>query len=288
MKKILIYICLLFLTLTVKAQVPNPGFEYLNPDFTVSNWGNMYAWGINDSIMFDGYGLYGPSPDAHTGQNAMELRNAMNFTTNEVMVGAVTADTDSVYASWGGVFELFPVTTVPDHLGFYYKYIPVGNDMAMATLAVYDANGVMIGDVNMVLPPAGTYTYAAQPVNYSSPGVPASAFLNFSNAIPGSPANFGTRLVIDDIEINPATAVGENVKSKDELQLFPNPAKTDITIAHRNTKFDFYIYNVHLQPMEIGTATGNTTIPVGSLSPGVYIMQTSDENGVHHASFVVE
>ncbi|MEP7263935.1 MAG: T9SS type A sorting domain-containing protein [Bacteroidota bacterium] len=289
MKKNLLYISLLFSCTMLKAQVPNPGFEYFNQDFSVSNWGNVYLFNGTDSIVLDGYSFYTPTSDAHSGQTAIELHNAMNFTTGDVVVGAISADTDSVFSAWS-MFENVPLQTAPDHLGFYYKYFPVGSDTAMATLAVYDINGNLLGDVHIVISGVtSTYTYASAPINYISVGFPATAFINFSNSIYGAPANFGTRFLIDDVEINPVTAVDEKAKGDDAMQLFPNPAKDHLTVMRNTKDFSFYIYNVEGQPILIGLGSGGTvTIPVGNLSPGIYIMKTSDGKGVERRTFVVE
>jgi hypothetical protein len=102
---------------SVTAQIPNSGFEQLNADGTVRNWGGVYLLPMYidssgnsfvDSIVFDNY-FYFHTNDAHWGNSAIEMRNAWDYTTNQGMAGGVSADTDTVYSAWGS-FETFPIT----------------------------------------------------------------------------------------------------------------------------------------------------------------------------------
>jgi len=99
--KLLLLITFAFSTFKVQAQIiPNNSFEILNPDNTLSNWGNVYITSVwldslgnsfTDSVVIDNQ-YYAPTSDAHSGSTALELRNAWNFTTGTGIAGAVASD----------------------------------------------------------------------------------------------------------------------------------------------------------------------------------------------------
>ena len=63
MKKIATLFTAVIFSLVGQAQIPNAGFEQLNTDGSLRNWGNVYLWPMHidssgnsyvDSLVFDG------------------------------------------------------------------------------------------------------------------------------------------------------------------------------------------------------------------------------------------
>lgn len=296
MKKLSTLHCLLFaLTLSAKAQVPNNGFENLNADGTLSNWGNVYLFPItidtngvstSDSIVFDNY-FYAPTTDAHSGSLAMEMRNAYNYTTGHGISGSVTADTDIVYSAWGG-FETVPISIQPTNFGFYYKYHPMGGDSAIAQIIVFDDMGYEIGQGRVIISETvSNYTYVNVPITYTSSGAIASYFLNFNSfysADYGSHyATYGTRFLIDDITLS--TVTGINEVSKNEFNIYPNPASSIINIADiPKGNFDIELMTSAGQSLIRGN--NKNILDVSNLTKGMYFIKLKDETGNHTKCFI--
>jgi hypothetical protein len=149
MKKYLPLIaCLVFLVVTIQAQVPNFSFEEANFDGSLRNWGNIYmeqAWIDStgemhgDSIHID-FAYYFQSNEAWNGNWAAEMRNSYNYTQNKGRAGAIIADLDSAFSAWGS-FETIPVNATPAQLGFFYKHVGVNGDTASAEITVFDSLG---------------------------------------------------------------------------------------------------------------------------------------------------
>lgn len=283
--------------LSGKAQVPNNGFENLNADGTLSNWGNVYLLpisidtngvSISDSIVFDNY-FYAPTTDAHSGSFAMEIRNAYNYTTGQGISGSVTADTDTVYSAWGG-FETIPISTLPVNFEFYYKYFPAGGDSAIAQMIVYDDMGYEIGQGRIIINgTVSNYTYVNVPITYSASGVIASYYLNFNSfysADYGSHfATYGTRFLIDDISMSTVTGIGE--VSQHHFNIYPNPASSIITINNMP------VINSEIEVMNslgkcVIRVSNKNAVDISSLTNGIYILKLKDDTDTYVHKFIKE
>lgn len=271
------------------AQIPNAGFENLNSDNTTCNWGNVYMWSGNDSIVWDNNWFYASTTDAHSGQRAIELSNAYNYTTGNIVPGAIVADTDSVYMAWGG-FEIIPVTHAPLDFGFYCKFIPQGNDLAFASLELFDSMMTNVGSAYIVVGGmVPVYTYFSAPVNYAispNPQIPAFACIKFSNCIPGGQASFGTRLLIDDVTFGTTASINESADA--EFSLYPNPATDVLNVNAKMERFHIYIYNASGQVIQIlpGRAP-SFQFPLHDLPPGIYTAEVSDGSTAARKKFIV-
>src|SRR4051812_18007783 len=80
---------------TAGAQIPNSGFEVMNTDNHISQWGKDILMAViidsngnttSDSIVFDN-ALYFATPEAHSGQQAMEMRNGWNYSSGQGIAG---------------------------------------------------------------------------------------------------------------------------------------------------------------------------------------------------------
>lgn len=289
-------------------SVINAGFEHLNSDGSLSNWGNVYSFPVwidslgmshSDSVVFDN-ALYAPGSDANSGSTALELRNAWNFTSNTGIAGAVASDDDSVFSSWG-LQNLVPTnaTTLNPFsaldFGFYYKFFPVNGDSAVAEIALWDSIGNQLAQGLLIITdPANTYTLAYTSINYSAAGF--AAYYSFSistfySVSPGShePA-FGTRLLVDDIGFNHAATSGLNTISRNStIKIYPNPAVDKLQIDTQ--VFGDYSYSIstmHGQLLLEGMLQGNSeTIALGSFESGIYILEINNGETNEQRRFIV-
>ncbi|MEO8146354.1 MAG: T9SS type A sorting domain-containing protein [Bacteroidia bacterium] len=287
--------------ITAKAQIPNCGFENLNADNTISNWGNIYLFAIiidsngvshPDSIVFDNQ-FYAPTNDSHSGSWAMEMRNAYDFTANEGIAGSVSADTDSVFMGWSS-FQMIEVQSPPTNMSFYYKYFPVNNDSAVARLLVLDSWANQIGEAIIVV--SGTvsnYTSATTPVVYSAPGVAAYVVMNFNNfytSMPGvNQPGLGTRFLVDDLSINWTTGINEVSTNDGMFNIYPNPASNQLNIkTNYNKEIHYNIYNMYGQlVLQSNLQPSDAIIPLDKLINGPYNIELITGNKSERHSFVV-
>lgn len=295
-KKLLIILVLIpLLRITAIAQVPNPGFETLLSNGYPANWGNVYifsAWidsnGVShgDSILFDGW-FYQSTNDAHSGQYALELRNAYNVTQNYAIGGAAGADEDTLFTAWG-ITEQVPVYGVPLDFKFYYKYFPVNGDTAYAFVSVTDSSGAIIGNAEtFITGNTSAYTYSSTPITYIPGSTPAFMSIQFHTSQPGGQTSYGTRLLIDDVEITSSTTVGEKEPSnKNRLTIYPNPASEKISMnvdGFRAEKIVIY----DLQGKIVKQDNNNLTeIQISDLPRGAYFLEVSGENKIAKKLFI--
>lgn len=294
-----IYTSLLMLLViagAVKAQVPNSNFEELNFDGTLRNWGSVYLFSVTldsngvsttDSIVFGNTYFYAPSTDAFTGNYALELSNAYNFTTGMGIAGRVSCDTDTVYSAWGSI-EMIASSIQPTEMNFHYKFLPAGNDSAIAGIYVYDAFGTVIGQGEMIIGSAVTaYTYATIPVVYTSANPAAAYSLVFSNQVGYSEVNLGTRFLIDDVSF--ITTGVPSLESQDGFVLYPNPAHDYISFSRKtDAPVKITVFDVSGKNCFSGTLqAGSTGLQLPRLNPGVYNLQFSDKSVIWNRKLVI-
>jgi len=300
MKKIFTVLVIALTLNAMSAQgqtIPNNGFESLNPDSSLSNWGNVYiipVWvdtngnSYTDSIVYDNR-YYAPTSDAYSGNTALELRNAWDYTTNTGIAGAVGADDDSVFNAYG-LLNLVPTYStpfnqfMPFNFGFYYKYFPVNGDSAFAQIALWDSSGNQVADGMIIITnAAGSYTLISAPINYTIPGDAAFYSLSISTfytAVPGSrQPGFGTRLLADDTGFNFVSTTGFNtIDNNKQINIYPNPFADEITInGYSQTGrekqeikvFDVFGREIYSQQLK----TSEVKIQAQSWQSGIYFVR---------------
>ncbi len=238
-------ISLLSVCLFANAQFNNGGFEDLNSQAMPQYWqGDLHIFAITvdsngvfqvDSVVYDAGSDYALSTDAHSGQYAIELRNAYNYTQDEALVGRVHANSDTTNYQ-GFPLVTVPVTQRPASIGFWAKYAPLADDSAQVTVTVLDEAESTIGTGLLTI--GGTvsqYTAFDVPVIYSTEDVAAFIQLTFANATFGGTASFGTRLLIDDVSVTfTPDAVNEAVLPASSLSVFPVPADAQCTVRPKD------------------------------------------------------
>ncbi|WP_264521662.1 T9SS type A sorting domain-containing protein [Flavobacterium sp. N1994] len=293
-------LCLALTPFCSNAQVVNGDFETITCNFIPSNWGMtflqqttidtqtgqttgdeiQYTWCIPSMVYV--------STEPQSGNYAMEISNALNVTQNKVIPGVANIFSDSSQSGPGwnpGV----PIAVNEDvsMFGFYYKFMPAGDDIAQARMQVFDENSNEIGQATIDI--SGThneYTYIYQTINYTSTATPAFMIIAFSMAKEGSTPTFGTRLVIDNVVTNFAALGLEQNNLPNKFSFYPTLVDNEINIIPGNLQSDsisYKIINAQGSIIKQNTVSDSSayiyTMDVSSLSSGMYFLQAESNTG---------
>lgn len=290
---------LLFLPLGVMGQLINADFENIKPNLLPSNWGMNYfqqviidnetGETIGDQIQYTWcvpYLIYA-STEAQSGQYAMELSNAFNLTQNIVIPGEAVLFSDETQdiPGWNpGV----PVTVTDNvtGIGFYYKFLPAGDDIAQAKVQVFDIEGNEIGSATIDITGTNTsYQFIYEPILYTSDASPVYMYVSFVMAKEGSTPTFGSRLIIDNVVTNLNGLNTDLNDDKTKINIYPTLVETSLTIEdldHLQEPFTYKIINTEgklLSQNSINTINSVYTMDLSHLSSGMYFLQIDGNQG---------
>jgi Secretion system C-terminal sorting domain len=277
----------LFMSFTSFAQIPNASFECSNANNSICNWGTGFVFSATlgndgqlhtDSIVFDNTAFDLPTTDAHSGNQAIELSNAWNYTQNKAIAGRILASNDSAFSTYA---TFIPVVSNPQYFSFYYKYLPVGGDSAIASLKIYDTATNEIGEGTIIFSNTiNTYTLAQTNVVYSTNAPAALVVISFRTAV--NQITMGTRLLIDDVSFQNVLATQNLIKDK-PLRFYPNPAKDIITLnGSKNNKIEI----VNELGSVVMVLNNINTIDVGSLAKGFYYLKRKENDNTTIEKFL--
>lgn len=300
MRKNYLFIGLLALTsiFSSNAQVLNGNFENIKSNFLPNHWGmNLILPAVldpqtgqttTDNIQYPWCipALCYVSYEPHSGQTAMEIANAFNQTQNKVIPGEAVLFSDDTQDSpgWNPGMIIEPGMNVQT-LGFFYKFLPAGNDVAEAKITVFDGEGNEIGTASIDI--TGTnnqYQYVYAYINYTSNATPAYMYISFTMEKEGSTANFGSRLVIDNVVTNfqALDVVLATLDLKNEFAIAPTLVDQEINIIPSSEAvgtIKYSIYNTEGRLVKEtnveNTSTYVYSMNVSELSQGVYFLQIS-------------
>lgn len=283
MRKLLsLLTCLLFTSL-VEAQILNPGFELLNTDSTLMNWrfAGILSIGMNDSLLDDGF-ILGKSTDAHSGQYALELRNAFNITTNAPVYHGSVVNTLPDSNLYQGFTTFIPISGKPTSLQFYYKFSQNPyQDSAKAWIRIYNNAQIEIGYAQIVFwDLAPNYQFMQIPITYNLingqlDSIPAFVSIGFSNLIHlAAGPHVGQRTLIDDLSLG-FTPLSVPMLTSDEIHCFPNPVRNTLFIQNAEPAVSKTLYNQIGQ--QIIETTGNQ-INVSELTTGIYFLRLNSNS----------
>ena len=283
-----------------QAQVVNGDFETITCNFIPSNWGMTFlqqtaidpqtGQTIGDEIQYTWCipSMVYVSTEPQSGNYAMEISNALNVTQNKVIPGIATIFSDPTQ-NGPGWNPGIPIAMNADvsMLGFYYKFMPVGDDIAQARMQVFDENSNEIGHATIDI--SGThneYTYIYQTINYTSTASPAFMIISFSMAKEGSTPTFGTRLVVDNVVTNfAALGLGQN-NLANKFSFYPTIVDNEINIIPGYLQSDsvtYKIINAQGSIVKQNTVSNSSayiyTMEVSSLSSGMYFLQAESNTG---------
>jgi hypothetical protein len=288
-------IALFFSISGLQAQVLNSSFEQLNGDSSVKNWGDLLLFAITldslghptDSIVMD-KGLYFSTTDAHTGQRAMEMRNAYYAVEGSKIAGrAKMTMSDSIY---GAFASPCPVGINPSVFSFYYKFFPVNNDTAYAYLVVSDSMDNALGGAKIAIHQlASNYQLATAPVTYTTAGAPAFMTIYFRTSKTPALAHYGTRFIVDDVSTI-QTGIAEQEPST--LLLAPMPVIDRLAVQLPNgaigkdATVNVYDLNARVLNADYVKTTDGLEINTSGLPSGIYQLVLQSNNSVYTAKIV--
>jgi len=226
------------------SQIPNSDFEY----WTISgaeepdNWITSNAPSLNT-----GTPSVTKSSDSFEGLYAACLENTLFM--NSDTLSFITNGHLGPDGPEGGM----PVTQNPDVLSFYYKYIPVGPDTALASLTSYryDTAGdsaVMIEEIIVKLLPASDYTYFEIQATYDSLLTADTVNIAFAagNVEEDTAyAGLGSVLYIDNVGLTlKPVKITEYSALTGNYNVFPNPAKDKVFINTGNNQANSFSFRL--------------------------------------------
>ena len=300
MKKNYVFICLVVLvaSLQLNAQVVNGNFENIKPNFLPSNWGMNLSFmvsidpvtgqTVSDNIQYPWCipALCYASFEPHTGQYAMEIGNAFNQTQNSVIAGEAILFSDETQDApgWNPGVPVTPGMNLQT-LGFFYKFLPAGNDIAEAQLVVLDNEGNEIGSASVEL--SGTnnqYQYVYSYIDYTSTATPAYLYISFKMAKEGSTPTFGSRLIVDNVVTNfqALDVVLATLEQKNDFAIAPTLVDQEINIipsSEASGMIKYSIFNTEGRLVKENQVENTSAyvyaMNVSELSQGIYFLQIS-------------
>ncbi len=294
------HLMLFLYTCSLNAQVVNGNFENIKPNFLPSNWGMNLSLPVvidpltgqisGDSIMYTWCipALCYVSYEPHTGQTAMEISNAFNQTQNKVIPGEAIVFSDATQDSpgWNPGIPVIPSDNIYT-LGFYYKFLPAGNDVAEAKLTVFDVEGNEIGNTTIEI--SGTnsqYSYVYSYIDYTSNATPAYMYISFNMAKEGSTPTFGSRLIIDNVVTNfQALSLVDN-QTRTDFHVYPTLVDNEVNIVPSNQAeglITYALFNTEGRLVQ-ENASDSTIVnafswDVSQLQAGIYFLQIESNLG---------
>nr|WP_294777617.1 T9SS type A sorting domain-containing protein [uncultured Flavobacterium sp.] len=290
----------LFLSASLNAQVINGNFEIVKPNWLPSNWGMNFTQPVTIGIPNGEtvaneiqYTTNIPSmvyatTDSQNGQYAMEISNAFNSTENVVIPGSATIFSDATQDSpgWNAGIPIVQDAQVY-MIGFYYKFLPVGNDVAEAKIEVFDTNGEIMGNAEVeIMGTNNQFEYVYMPINFTSNAIKSYMTISFSMAKAGSTPTFGSRLLVDNVVTNFAALEIIDNPISTVFSMYPTVADEELYIIPGTLQSDLIQYKIIDTQGKIvkqNTTTGNSayiyTMDVSQLSSGLYFLQVTSKTG---------
>ena len=301
MKKFYTTLGLTFLALTsMNAQVVNGNFENIKPNFLPSNWGMNFTQEVSiDPETGESFGdeifytwcipsMVYASFEPQSGDYAMEISNAFNATKNEVIPGSATIFSDETQDSpgWNAGIPVEQGASVY-MLGFYYKFMPAGNDIAEATISVKNSEGNEIGTASIDIQGTNSlYEYIYMPISYTGSVSPAFMTITFNMAKQGSSPTFGSRLVVDNVVTNfAALGLDENPIGND-FKMYPTVTDSELNIIPGTLQSDtmtYKIIDIQGKIVKQNSVSGSSdyvyTMNVSDLTSGTYFLHAESKTG---------
>lgn len=205
----------------------------------------------------------------------------------------------------GGKFGI-PYTDRPDTVSFWYKYLPAGVDSGVVLIQLTKTVGntkTIVGqatgffnvaiptytqqNIGMFYPNANTDTPDTLSIIFASSGYALKLLSPTFASIPLALPKPGSTLFLDDFSLLfNATGLNENNGKKVSINLYPNPANNELTIActghqfgDRTLDLDFFdMTGRKVSTTKLGSAIER--IDVSTMASGVYIYCVKDGQNV--------
>ena len=293
-KNYFMYLILVFSTMTsyLNAQVINGDFETIKSNGLISNWGVNFNVPVSinlengemtsDMIIYDDCSSLAciPNPSAQSGQNAIEIRNAFNQTKNEVIAGQAILFEDASLdePGWNPGVSIQAGVEI-NSLRFYYKFLPVGNDVAQAKIEILGESGVIGSAIFNISGLNLNYSYADIPVVYNTNEAPLTMKISFSMSNGNSTPSFGSRLIIDNVTTSSTLGIKNNQISN--FKIYPTIVDDYFNIVSKNSDLNsFTILDNQgriVQQSNINLSQEEFKVDVSKLITGIYFVNFNNK-----------
>jgi len=283
---LLTFICLN--SSTTKAQDYNFGFEtwenhgtYEEPQF----------WGTFNPVQFVGIQALKDSVNPYLGNYSLKL-SAGAIPAAIAVLG--TINTNSAIIAPGRPYNQRPVK-----MSCYYKTILINNDSsAIATfLTKYNTTtnqrDTIASAGKLFYSNVDTWTYLEIPFTYLSTETPDTMGIILSaTANPDGFGNEGCELYIDEIEFEIPASIDDNTSKISEFNIFPNPAKDELTVTYTGSPEKSFIRIFDLQGKELFSSVFSTTqktISLKGIASGAFSIRIENEKEIiYRSTFIKE
>jgi hypothetical protein len=289
------------------AQVVNGDFENVKSNFLPSNWGMTFLQQVvfdpetgesfGDDIQYTWCvpSMVYASFEPQSGDYAMEISNAFNNTQGLVVPGMATifSDPEQDSPGWNPGIPVEPTDNI-SMIGFYYKFLPAGDDIAQARISVADSDGNEIG--NAFIDISGTHNsfeYVYEPITFSSTATPASIVISFTMAKEGSTPTFGSRLIVDNVVTNFAALNLDTNELNAKVAIYPTLVENELNVNTNGLTKGQVSYKVlntggKVVRQNVVSESSNYvyTMDVSNLSSGMYFIKIDSSLGQITKKFI--
>lgn len=282
MKKLIYILTLGLSSFNLWAQIPNAGFESWDSLSVVNNIRiyNPVDWNSSniERVNFNGTQTVQLTTDAHTGNFAVKLISAIDD--NQEQATYLASGNFLGNGPNDPVDDKFPLNGRINGFEGYYKYVPHIEDTFRVFLALY-RDGQYLGQSYMELGvPTNTYTKFWWPVVYPATITPpdSAKFIIEPSIFNDSE---GSVLFLDDLNITYGFTTGlDGLSSEPSIQLYPNPAKEQITLFGYDPRYHYVFAITSMDGKQVRKdQLTNESVDISSLENGLYVLTLVDENG---------
>lgn len=242
MKKIILSIVsIALITLQAVAQVPNGGFE----NWTTTGFPDPVGWPSANvlNVLGNPQSVYQctAAADVHGGNYAVKIKT-ITLTTNPFpgQIDNTLGVCLTGAASVSGLTYGYPSTQKPLQMELYGKYLPNGNDTAIAGVWLQRKNGIKRDTIAMgfvaITGTVSAYTHYTVPLIYNplyASQTPDTAVivLSSSGRIEAN-RKVGSLFWVDDVSFVGTYNGVDNMINTPVLNVFPNPANNELNFTN--------------------------------------------------------
>jgi hypothetical protein len=281
MKKIctLFFAAVCAMSLTLNAQILNPGFE---------DWagGNPVDWATSNAFPASLVNIT-QTTDANTGMYAVDgIVIELQGTPYGPVIQSGTDATG------------FPVTEKYQSLTLYYKFKSVEGDKFSVNVAL-ERGGVPIAQGAVAIPTdVDVYKTVTVPLDYTTNEVPDRAYIQISITGPetGNDVHIGSEMIVDDLSFSLTTGNAVIPTPVRDLTCYPNPAtefvkiSLDKAITGNSTLLVSDTYGREVKKMEnLSLQPGKKALEVSvlDLPSGIYFFTLTSQTRNYSGKFMI-
>lgn len=288
MKKILLLIGGLSLFLSsIKAQIPNPGFEnwdttnlfiykHIYPIGWMSN--NLYWQSVNKQ------NAVVPSTDVHSGNYSMKMTVLNDTSASKQGASCGTFEGDLLMGEANGKFA---INSKPAGIEFWHKFTSPKKESFLLFVNLYNGEN-QVGSAMIYSEENSTsWSKLASVIDYSSNETPDSASISIMVGFSDTPS-VGSVFMIDDLAFTTTTAINE-VSVENGLNVYPNPSQGEINITLNDAPSKDLLLSLKdisgrtiktFSNEELVFSHNEIKLKINSYDPGIYLLEMKSNSKI--------